>query len=87
MAGIAARASPESFRQVVPHVRELAREVLRRRVALARLLGQAPLDDPAQGCGRLGLTSRSAPAPRSGSPPSVSIAVFFWNARFPVAIS
>ena len=38
-----------SLRQMVAHPLELAREVLRRRVALIRVLGEAPLDDPANG--------------------------------------
>ena len=74
--------------QVVADACEVLREVLGRGVAALGVLREAALHDPAQWRRHLGIDRRrSASAPRSGSPPSVSTPVLFWNARLPVAIS
>ena len=47
------------LRDVLAQGREVSREVLRRRVAVPRLLGEAALDDPAQLGGNLGIERRN----------------------------
>ena len=65
------RADTDGLRQMITKRGEVAREVARRGVALLGILGQAALDDPAQRRRDLRVQRpRSAPAPRSGSPPA-----------------